>query len=423
MTADHPDPAFPRLHGRPARGWVNDPNGCSYVDGRYHVFFQHNPDAPVHHRITWGHMSSTDLVHWRQHPVALTTRPGEPDRYGCWTGCVVDDAGVPTAVYSAVADRSARASVLLAHSDRDMVTWRQTSSPVAGTPDDPAVDQVRDPYVVEIDGHRYALQGAGHTTGQPRILVYRCDRLDSWSAPDTFLSGEDPLAAAIAPANIWECPNLFPAGDRWVLVVSLWRGVAGRFSLDGVRYLVGNIDTGDGAPRFRPTSGGRLDDGPCFYAPQVLRAGGRTLLWAWSWERGRSREQIAAAGWAGALTFCREVSLVGDVLVSRPAAEIDGLRAAPLAVAPGEPFAARAFDVELDAAASLWLCDGDEERLVAEITPGRLAPPRILVDGSLVEVFPGGPTAFTTRAYPTAASRWLVRTARRGTPRAWFLGP
>jgi hypothetical protein len=48
MSSAHPDPAFPRLHGRPGRGWVNDPNGCSYVDGRFHLFFQYNPDAPVH---------------------------------------------------------------------------------------------------------------------------------------------------------------------------------------------------------------------------------------------------------------------------------------------------------------------------------------------------------------------------------------
>ena len=39
-VANHPDPAFPRFHPRPAKGWINDPNGLSYVDGRYHVFFQ-----------------------------------------------------------------------------------------------------------------------------------------------------------------------------------------------------------------------------------------------------------------------------------------------------------------------------------------------------------------------------------------------
>ena len=76
------DPTFPALHVRPERGWVNDPNGLSRIDGTYHVFFQYNAAAPQHGDITWGHASSTDLLEWRYHPVALTNRPGELDAYG-----------------------------------------------------------------------------------------------------------------------------------------------------------------------------------------------------------------------------------------------------------------------------------------------------------------------------------------------------
>jgi beta-fructofuranosidase len=426
VISAHPDPAFPRLHGRPDRGWVNDPNGCSYIDGRYHVFFQYNPDAPVHAGIKWGHASSTDLVRWRQEPIALVNRPGELDRYGCWSGCVVDDAGVPTAVYSAVADDTHRSEVLLARSDREMRTWRQDRKPVARMPDDPTISHVRDPFVFTADGHRYAIQGAGHTDGDPCILVYGCDDLSSWIELGTLLSGDDPVAAAVAPANIWECPNLIRFGDRWILILSLWRKVGGRFTLAGVRYLVGDLVIGPAGPRFTPVFGGQLDRGPCFYAPQVLRVDDRMLLWAWSWERGRARADILAAGWAGALTFCRELSLVGDTVVSRPAAELDGLRRSPLPLAADQPFAAAAFDVELPAGRTeLWLVDGPDEHLVAEIDVAEPAvvPPRILVDGSMVEIFDGSATPYTTRAYPTARSRWLLRLARPAALHAWHLGP
>ena len=147
MNSAHPDPAFPSLHGRPPYGWVNDPNGCSFVNGRYHLFFQYNPDAPVHGGIKWGHVSSADLLHWRQHPIALVNRPGELDEYGCWSGSVTDDAGVPTAAYSAVADKSFRSVVLLARSDRDMLHWHQDREPAAGMPDDPAISHARDPFL------------------------------------------------------------------------------------------------------------------------------------------------------------------------------------------------------------------------------------------------------------------------------------
>jgi sucrose-6-phosphate hydrolase SacC (GH32 family) len=61
-------------------GWLSDPNGPIFANGRYHVFYQaataaamrahkqpfHTPDP-----VSWGHMSSSDLTHWVQHPAAI----------------------------------------------------------------------------------------------------------------------------------------------------------------------------------------------------------------------------------------------------------------------------------------------------------------------------------------------------------------
>lgn len=107
-------------------------------------------------------------------------------------------------------------------------------------------------------------------------------------------------------------------------------------------------------------------------------------------------------------------------------AELDGLRREALHVVPGTPFTAQAFDIDLgDRAgrASLSLVDGSGERLVAVVNVGHstVAPPRILVDASMVEVFDGSPTPFTTRAYPTSTSEWILRLDRPHPPPAWRL--
>jgi len=408
------DPSFPRLHGRPPQGWLNDPHGCVRVDGRYHVFFQHNPDEPRHAAIKWGHMSSADLAHWEPEPIALVNRPGELDAAGCWTGSVVDDGGTPTAVYSAVANGDERSVVLVARGDRALRTWEQGRAPAFGAPADPAVTHARDPFVFAFEGRRYALQGAGSYVrgGAARVLVYACDDLDAWTELGPLVSAQDdPAAAELAPADVWECPNLFPLGDRWVLLVSLWYREGG--GAHDVRYLVGDLEATAAGPRFRAERGGRLDRGPCFYAPQVLRDGDRTLVWGWARER-RSAAEIAAAGWAGTLTFCRELRLLDGVVASVPVPELDVLRARPLAV--DWPFRAHAFDLDVAGPArraSLWL----DDVAVAEFA----APARVLVDGSIVEVF-DGPAPFTTRAYPTAASRWRLRLERPGRVEAWTLG-
>ncbi len=425
--AEHPDPAFPQLHGRPDRGWVNDPNGCSYVHGRFHLFFQYNPDATTHGAIKWGHASSTDLVQWRQEPIALVNRPAELDSYGCWSGCVVDDGGVPTAVYSGVVDDSGRSAVLLARSDGAMRRWLPQQRPAAAMPTDPAVTDVRDPFVFVLDGHRYAVQGAGHRHGSARVLTYGCDDLASWTELGTLLTGEDPLARSAARANIWECPNLVQVDGRWVLLVSLWRLVEAQVQLAGVRWFLGDLAAGPAGLRFSPTAAGELDDGPSFYAPQVLSHAGRVLMWGWSREDGRGQAAVDAAGWAGVLTFARELQVLNNVLVSRPAAELDDLRREPMLLIAGAPFHTPAFEIELDAAAGrfrLSLADVGTEQSVAdfEVSSAPVVPPRVLVDGSIVEIFTGGPVARTVRAYPSATSRWVVRTAT-GTPvRAWRLG-
>ena len=414
------EPAFPSLHVRPERGWVNDPNGLCHIDGTYHVFFQYNPDTPHHGDIKWGHASSTDLLDWRYHPVALVNRPGELDAYGCWSGTVVDDGGVPTAVYSAVTDGSGRAEVVLARSDRTLESWEQDRSSVMGMPDDQQITDVRDPFVFEHGGRRYAIQGAGHKQGRPQILLYACDDLARWTPLGPLLTDDNPLAAKLAAANIWECPNLAQIDGRWVLVLSLWRWADGGHALTGVSYLVGDlVPSGEGLS-FEPTSGGTVDLGPTFYAPQLLVQPDRKLLWAWAWEHGRSREEIVEADWAGVLTFPRELSVVDGELCSRPAAELVGLRRELLSWQPGVGFQAAAFEVESTGPVQLYLADAGGEVLVADVAPHPAAATRILIDGSLVEVF-AGTTPMTTRAYPSRTSTWVVHAEAVGTT-VWRLG-
>ena len=73
---------YPRLHFTAKYGWINDPNGCVYHDGIYELYFQHNPDGPQWANMTWGHASSTDLLHWEEKKPALF-----PDENGdMWSG-------------------------------------------------------------------------------------------------------------------------------------------------------------------------------------------------------------------------------------------------------------------------------------------------------------------------------------------------
>ncbi len=66
-----------RLSYSAKSGWNNDPNGLLYADGVYHMYYQYTWDSRTNStanwwdHMSWGHATSSDLVHWTEQPVAI----------------------------------------------------------------------------------------------------------------------------------------------------------------------------------------------------------------------------------------------------------------------------------------------------------------------------------------------------------------
>ncbi|SFJ67135.1 glycoside hydrolase family 32 protein [Cellulomonas sp. KH9] len=403
----------PRWHVRAPRGWLNDPNGIGRWDGRWHVMYQWNPDDTVWGSIRWGHASSVDLLRWEHEPVALTPRSGTLDAGGAWSGVAVPDGGDVALVYSAVRDASdtGTAGVAVARRGADG-GWVQPDRLAAPHPDLPGVVDVRDPFLLTVAGRRVAVQGAGTPTGGA-VLVHDADDLDRWRLLGTLLRAQDVPTGLASPGHVWECPQLVQVGDRWVLLVSWFERGDGPERL-GVTAYTGGLDLTGAAPRFVPEVATVVDHGPDLYAPQAyVTEDGRVLLWGWSWESRdgtRPADEVAAAGWAGLLTCPRELALTPDGrAVMRPAAELAGLRGAPLDVEQGllvtdEP----AWRVAASGGLVVSLVDDAGATVDVWQTDG---PAEVLVDGSLLEAFEPDRGSTTRRVYRRPGQRWRVAVA------------
>ncbi|QCB96583.1 glycoside hydrolase family 32 protein [Arthrobacter sp. PAMC25564] len=405
-AVNHPDPAFPLFHPRPAKGWIGGPCGLGHRDGRFHVFFQFNPDSARQEGICWGHLSSPDLLRWTEESVALRPQPAGPDELGSLT-----------------------------------------------MPADPRVTAVRDPFLFRFQGLRFALQGAGLASGHAAVLLYSVDDLRVWNCEGIWLSTEDPLAAAHLPAAIWECPQLVRVPDSsgaetWLFMASLSNS-GNDDHPGGVGYLLGSLaaDAVTGLPVFVPVAGGKADLGPDFHAAQILPLPDRALLWGWSNEvagneaagnevagnevagaarrAGRSQAEIDEAGWAGVLTFPRRLFVHGGALAVEPAAEITAYRGRRcLKNAAGTlhlPRHAEALVTGGEGGIRLVLASAGGRRTVFADTVAGGDELRIFIDSSIVEVYRHGSVPATVRAYPAAGEDWQLELPHGAAADAWEL--
>lgn len=435
----------PNYHFSPPSNWMNDPNGVIQWNGTYHLFYQHNPTGALWGNMHWGHATSPDLIHWVDEPIALAPTPDGPDRSGCFSGCAVNNHGVPTLVYTATAGANCEIQTqCLATSEDNFQTWtKNRQNPVLSEVPAEAcqTNNFRDPFVWKEDDIWYMVIGSEIQGVGGVIFLYRSTNLIAWEYLHPLLSSDDKRFG-----TVWECPNFFKLGDQWVLIISANAGTRGYT----VCYFVGEYKN----HQFTPTSSGVLDYG-CLYAPlSFVDDQGRRVLFGWLREE-RSDAALQQAGWSGVQSVPRVLELDShNRLVMKPVPELERIRGRHHTyeeMSLDQPTALAVNTSSLDIAVELeqGTCEicrlefsysatpeesfhirydarkqqisvrkqAESPDVTGEIlseAPHPLAPNeilklRILLDGSVVEVIANDRTSLSTRFYPTTANNIEIR--------------
>lgn len=421
----------PTYHFTPPANWMNDPNGVIQWRGLYHFFYQHNPLEAVWGNMHWGHAVSPDLIHWEHFPIALAPTPDSPDERGCFSGCAVHN-GLPTFIYTGVrGEKYEIQTQCLAVSHDGLLTWeKDPRNPVLS--EVPAVagqtSDFRDPFVWREGDIWYMVLGSRIKDVGGAVFLYRSPNLVDWEYLHPLIVGEQSRNGLF-----WECPNFFPIGDKWVLLLSSNFGPYVQ-----VLYIIGTYEN----LHFTPLAEGVLDYGMIYAPLSLLDDAGRRVLFGWVRET-RPDAAMREAGWSGAQSIPRILSLdAHHRLLTTPAPELLAQRGEhyhlPSAAQHGNtllPVEGWALDIEAtiqfqpDGLYTLTVgcsADGSEHtdirydvarRLLtvesfqkgAVISRHEAAHPldenesltlRILLDGSVLEVIANQRTSLTHRLYP-----------------------
>ena len=316
----------PLFHLSPTVGWLNDPNGFSFYQGEYHLFYQYHPYdtnwGPMH----WGHCKSKDMLHWERLPAALA--PDQPyDQNGCFSGSAAETPeGQHILMYTGVRKDGNREFQTQCIAVGDGINYEKLpANPVITkelVPPGGSFQDFRDPKIWWDGSQWLAVAGNRTEDGSGAVLLYASRDLKDWNFKGTIDRSRNQWG------KMWECPDLFPLDGQMVLLVS-----PQELETSDLNFHKGYESLcllGSWEPeknRFIRRSVLPIDQGLDFYAPQTLLApDGRRIMVAWMQDWDSAKCVPEGQNWFGQMTLPRELHIRNGRLIQQPVRELERWR-------------------------------------------------------------------------------------------------
>ena len=397
------DPYRPGYHFAipDGNGVPGDSNGAFFADGRYHLMYLYwNESSEAFH---WGHMSSTDLLHWRNHPDCLTAERGDK---GCFSGgAFVDDdqtayltfwkfeskdfsednGGIDIACSRPPYDKWERIRPIAINGSRDV--WGTVDIEINGeikhiSCADPSNIWKNDGWYYMQTGNKCVLDEYGRAENAPQEYkgdwtdLFRSRDMRTWEYVHRFYV--NPKRGIDNWPDDTEdnmCPSFLPLPDRkrGGRLTDKWLQTFISHN-KGAQYFIGTLQD----EKFIPEQHGRFSwNDNTYFAPENLIDDKNRQI-SWSWLLDNPDGDLEKYGWTGVYNFPRLFWYEDGMLKMAPAEELDALQYNPqsfeingagkIAVKNGESFRIKA-DICMNGASKAGFavrCD-DAHRQYTEI--------------------------------------------------------
>ena len=276
--SDYAQPYRNQFHASTRRGWNNDPNGLVFAGGKYHLYYQYNPFGIQWGNMHWGHLESTDLVHWVEKPIALYQKTvGDMAFSGAGFVDFNNSAGLGRVTQFAAFTSTGRGGECIVYSKNGGLTFSEL-------PENPVVKhRGRDPkilwyqpeqkWVMVVYDESPCTETAAVPPANEKMPTNRClafyesKNLHQWTRVGAFTDADR--------GAVFECPDMFqlpvagkPGESRWIIQAAQ------------NRYFIGQFD----GKTFHKESGPHGTQHGAFYAAETVSdvPDGRRIQIGWA---------------------------------------------------------------------------------------------------------------------------------------------
>lgn len=326
----------PLLHLTPRTGWLNDPNGFSWYQGQYHLFYQYYPYDTKWGPIHWGHAVSSDLISWKYLPTALAPDE-EYDQDGCFSGSAVTTPdGTHFLMYTGFRidyndpyKRGYQTQNIAVGNGIDYMKFQD--NPVIdpkNLPEGTDPYNFRDPKVwLSDDGALCSVIACANKKYGTQLLLFEStDSGVHWHQKSVLAENKDRIGI------MWECPDFFFLDGKYVIIAGAMdmqeQGnvfhsgnnvfcMTGSYDLKSASFLEEKICT--------------LDHGPDFYAGQTLQTpDGRRILIGWMQNPDTTDKRTVSFSYFGQMSIPRELTVRDGRILQKPVRELETYRKDPI---------------------------------------------------------------------------------------------
>ena len=312
-----------RYHLHPISGLINDPNGFSYFDGAYHLFYQSYPFGAVHGLKSWWHFKSTDMVHWEN--LGLGIEPDTmADSHGAYSGSAREIDGKLFIMYTGN------------HRDENWVrtpyqigAWMDKNNKVSDKTilfknPDHITEHFRDPQIIKENDTYYAILGAQDKKEKHgHIDVWKSQDLKNWEELGFLDFTNEDMGYMI------ECPNIVRVDGKVVVIFcpqGLDKKVAAYDDIYPNMYVIADDIDWENHKLINPGKLHNLDHGFDVYATQAFNApDGNAYEVSWV-GLPDTTYPTDDENWANCLSQVKELHLKSDKLIQTPVKAISSIR-------------------------------------------------------------------------------------------------